>query len=180
MKCLITDQPPSPQHLAVSTTTDCCQLPIHLHSWVAIGQGFNLHAVGASRSLMNSIAADRLSPKNLLRLMRSGDDGPDSSSTGGNLNIFLTSCNLRVLSKQFIRAVRSHRLRLSQSMQLPLTLVYPFRVLWLSCMSLLVVSSAFFWSIKKILEKLSFLWERKGNFWYDEGRPLTTVSEYGS
>lgn len=80
MKCLITDQPPSPQHLAVSTTTDCCQLPIHLHSWVAIGQGFNLHAVGASRSLMNSIAADRLSPKNLLRLMRSGDDGRDSSS----------------------------------------------------------------------------------------------------
>lgn len=138
MKCLITDQPPSPQHLAVSTTTDCCQLPIHLHSWVAIGQGFNLHAVGASRSLMNSIAADRLSPKNLLRLMRSGDDGRDSSSIQEEI---LTFFSLPAILESYPN--NSFGLSevidcgfLIQSMQLPLTLLYPFRVLWLSCLSL--------------------------------------------
>lgn len=115
MKCLITDQ------LYFMNTATMggfllrligCQLSIHLHSRVA---GFQL----TCRVLMNSIAAvDKLSPKNaeppaLLRIV--GGFSSQLWSTGGNLNIFLTSCNRLVIGSYLNNSLRlsSHRLRSS-------------------------------------------------------------------
>lgn len=62
------------------------------------------------RSLMNSV--DSLSPLKTFWAWSGADYWVEyregcQSGVGGNLNIFLTSCNLWVLSKQFTRAVKS-------------------------------------------------------------------------